>query len=243
MDELTQAVCEKRIYTEEANTHEHMYGQFLFPLKGLLSMETDNGMLELDGNHAFYLAPSRRHTFSSSSHNECLTLDIPSHYFSGSLTSLEEQYIDLNEQWKSIRYLLLEEAYQDRSSAALTQLVRFIGTKLKKNRYASVQYIHDHFASKVDLELLAKIEHYHPSYYSAWFKKVTGKKVSTYIHHVRLEESKRLLLETSWSITNISQEVGYEYPSSFTRLFVQYTGCSPQHYRKIMKLDKKELHS
>lgn len=239
MENLTQVVCEKRIYTEEANTHQHAYGQFLFPLKGLLSMETDNGMLELDGNHAFYLPPSRRHTFSSPSSNECLTLDIPEHYLSDPISSLDEQYVDLNEQWKSIRYLLLEEASQDRSSAALSQLVQFIGTKLKKKPYASVQYIHDHFASKIDLDRLAKIEHYHPSYYSAWFKKVTGKKVGTYIHHVRLEESKRLLLETSWSITNISQEVGYEYPSSFTRLFGQHIGCSPHHYRTIMKLDKK----
>jgi AraC-like DNA-binding protein len=48
--------------------------------------------------------------------------------------------------------------------------------------------------------------------------------------HVRRRQAEQLL-ETSMSLADISQELGYTEQSAFTRAFRKWTGCSPSEYR------------
>jgi hypothetical protein len=48
---------------------------------------------------------------------------------------------------------------------------------------------------------------------------------------MRLDEAKRLLLNTQLSITDISFEVGYNSLSTFTRRFTQRVGLGPREFR------------
>ncbi|MBW4084713.1 AraC family transcriptional regulator [Paenibacillus sp. S150] len=68
---------------------------------------------------------------------------------------------------------------------------------------------------------------------TAWFKKITGVTPSAYILELRMKAAKLLLRGTSRPISSISEEVGYEYAASFSRLFTRYEGMSPQSYRKL----------
>jgi YesN/AraC family two-component response regulator len=106
-----------------------------------------------------------------------------------------------------------------------------VSSKLHSSNPASIDYIHKHFKESIRLETLAKIEHYHPVYYSAWFKKKTGKSPKVYISELRLKEAKHLLISTGWSMSKISEELGFENSSSFTRWFASCEGISPQKYR------------
>ncbi len=67
------------------------------------------------------------------------------------------------------------------------------------------------------------------------YKAQTGTTMSKYIQTSRVELAKKLLLETDLSINEITEQVGYEYALSFTRLFKKYEQVSPSEYRQINK--------
>lgn len=234
--DTNQTICEKRTYSEALCTHDHHYGQLLFPLQGSMHIQTARQSLKLQGDSLFYLPPDCTHTFHSPERNEFLVLDIPKFFLFQAERNTQDEgmYMNLNEQWKSLRFLLLEETHRDSRSTALTHLVQYISHSLIRPQYRSIRYIHDHYADRLTVKQLAEMEHYHPAYYRAWFYKVTGMNPTTYIHHVRLKAAKYLLKETDWTITTIAREVGYDYPASFTRLFVRYEGQTPQVYRKML---------
>jgi len=167
------------------------------------------------------------HDYRSMDRNEFLILDVPAHYLPEHTTNM---HIQLDKQWSAIRYLLLEEANMDQGSS-LMDLARYVVSKLQTSNPASIDYIHNHFKEPIKLETLAKIEHYHPVYYSSWFKKKTGKSLKSYVSELRLQEAKNFLVSTSWSMSKISEELGFENSSSFTRWFGNCEGVAPQKYR------------
>ncbi|MCJ7986345.1 hypothetical protein MUB16_24110 [Priestia sp. OVL9] len=40
----------------------------------------------------------------------------------------------------------------------------------KKQTFKSIDYLHANFNQELNIESLAKLENYHPVYFSAWFK-------------------------------------------------------------------------
>jgi transcriptional regulator GlxA family with amidase domain len=63
------------------------------------------------------------------------------------------------------------------------------------------------------------------------FTKASGITPINYVHALRLEEAKQMLETTDLPIDAIANEVGYEDPSFFSRLFRRETGLTPAHYR------------
>ncbi|MEK4299408.1 AraC family transcriptional regulator [Oceanobacillus sp. FSL W8-0428] len=228
MERSQQIVCEKRSYSREFHSHQHEFGQFLFPLHGSLDIRTQQQKINLGPDYCFYLPPNFQHHYRSVDRNEFLILDIPLHYLSDGSESI---HIRLDEHWTSIRYLLLEEAASKNDLSPLSDLTRYIAKKLQTSNPPSIDYIHRHFKEPIRIETLAKIEHYHPVYYSEWFKKRTGKSPKAYILELRLQEAEHLLLSTGWSMSRISEELGFENASSFTRWFVRHKGTAPKKYR------------
>lgn len=225
---MERITCEKRSYSREFHSHQHEFGQFLFPLQGSLDIETKWQEIKLDPDHCFYLPPGFDHNYRSMDRNEFLILDIPAPYLPEETSSM---YIQLDQQWSSIRYLLLGEAGNQGDTSSLADLTRYVTSKLQVAKPPSIDYIHKHYKESIRLETLAQIEHYHPAYYSAWFKKKTGKSPKGYISDLRLKEAKHLLMSTSWSMSVISGELGFENSSSFTRWFTRSEGIAPQKYR------------
>ncbi|WP_164716375.1 helix-turn-helix domain-containing protein [Paenibacillus whitsoniae] len=59
----------------------------------------------------------------------------------------------------------------------------------------------------------------------------TGYPLHDYIHRLKMEETKRLLLSTDLPIKEIAETLGYADESYFSRLFKKYAGLAPKHYR------------
>lgn len=70
-----------------------------------------------------------------------------------------------------------------------------------------------------------------PNYLGDLLRSETGKNAQEHIHYHLLEKAKTLLAVTGSSISEISYELGFEYPQSFCKLFKQKTGISPTEYR------------
>ncbi|MGN7360875.1 AraC family transcriptional regulator [Paenibacillus sp. SAF-054] len=229
---MNHLTCEKRSYTRKLTSHQHEFGQFLFPLKGSLDLQTKQQEITLNPDYCFYIPPRSIHNFHSMDRNEFLILDIPTQYLPDNTHDMK---IRLDPQWASIRYLLLEEAKSPDNRSSLENLTRYVANKLEISMPPSMEYIHNHYKEPIRLETLAQIEHYHPVYYSSWFKKKTGKSPKAYINELRLKEAKHLLQSTAWSMSEISEELRLENSSSFTRWFVNCEGISPQKYRMLHK--------
>lgn len=95
----------------------------------------------------------------------------------------------------------------------------------------AIQYISKKFAEPLTLEEVANHVHLNPAYFSTLFKQSTGSNFKEYLNMVRIEESKRLLSNTDYSLIDIAIAVGYEDQSYFSKVFKKYTGLTPKQYR------------
>src|SRR5678816_1729202 len=76
-----------------------------------------------------------------------------------------------------------------------------------------------------DMSRVAYLSEFH---FNRVFHQITGLPPAKFISAMRLDEAKRLLLNTHLSITDICFEVGYNSLSTFTRRFTQQVGLGPR---------------
>ena len=73
-----------------------------------------------------------------------------------------------------------------------------------------------------------------PKYFGDLVKKETGKTAQEYIQLKLINAAKEKIFDTSKSISEVAYELGFKYPSHFTRLFKQQVGVSPNVYRSTL---------
>lgn len=94
-------------------------------------------------------------------------------------------------------------------------------------------YIDEHYAKKgLTLLEVAQQIHVSPNYLSYLFKKYMGCNLWEYVVKLRMEESRRLLLNTDLRRYEIAERVGYESPEHFSKMFKKYFGASPSELKK-----------
>lgn len=84
----------------------------------------------------------------------------------------------------------------------------------------SVQNMADHFAISA-------------SYLKRQFKEQTGKTITDFLNHYRMEQAKHLLRTTNMKLKDIVQKIGYFDVPSFIRKFKQAFKVTPGEYRKL----------
>ncbi|EET87064.1 transcriptional regulator, AraC family [Clostridium carboxidivorans P7] len=233
--------CERRIYNSKISTHTHEYGQLILPLLGMLSIETTYKRLKLKDDSLFFLPPDCEHTFNAYNSNEFLVLDIPDKMLNEYDMKKMRGGKDFlfNEKWKAIRYLLLSETDNNKSSSSINNLFLYFYNLITMENFPnSIKYINENFTENIDLKKLSDIEHYNVSYYSEWFKNNMNVSPIEYVQNLRVKKAKEFLLNTNLTILQISQMVGYEHNSSFTKVFKHIEKISPSEFRKkIQKID------
>jgi AraC family transcriptional regulator len=96
-------------------------------------------------------------------------------------------------------------------------------------------YIEEHLNETLELEVLAKIARISPYYFHRLFRVYLNETVADYVKRLRLQRAAQHLQYSNTPITDIALEIGYETPSSFTKVFNQVMGQSPSKYRKAMQ--------
>lgn len=120
----------------------------------------------------------------------------------------------------------------------LHQVCEYINSKRKEqgNEFYSgvIKYIEDNY-SDPNLSVLAIGEHFKmtPSYLSRLFKEKTGQSLLDYIHRTRIDKARKLLKESSSTISEIGNQIGYNDDNTFTRVFKKYEGITPGKYKDI----------
>lgn len=70
------------------------------------------------------------------------------------------------------------------------------------------------------------------SYLNQLFQKEMELSCAEYLKQARMKRAKELLLDPSFSIKEVSSHVGFDNPDSFSTVFKQYWGESPQAFRR-----------
>ncbi len=73
---------------------------------------------------------------------------------------------------------------------------------------------------------------YSAKYFGELVKTETGRTAKDFINERLLRSAKILLDDDTLSITQVSQQLGFEYPQHFVRFFKTQTGKTPSEYRK-----------
>lgn len=85
----------------------------------------------------------------------------------------------------------------------------------------------------ISLHDMSRVAYLSTFHFNRVFHQITGLPPNKFVSAMRLDEAKRLLLNTQMSVTDICFEVGYTSLSTFTRLFNQRVGLGPREFRYL----------
>ena len=94
------------------------------------------------------------------------------------------------------------------------------------------RFMQEHLTEDVSLSVLAETFHLNPQYISQLFKSEIGVNFLAYLTNIRMERAKTLLLTTSLSIAEVSEQSGYADYRVFTKVFKKSEGVTPSQYRR-----------
>lgn len=152
------------------------------------------------------------------------------------LRTLVEEIKNEDENYEAITQNLLEililnilrrtkKKIQIKATKKVTKECRFIE-----------QYINEHFAEDISLQKLSDLTYLNKYYIVHVFKKYKGLSPINYLIERRIEEAKNLLETTNYSVSKISDIIGFSSQSYFSQTFKKEMNMTPNQYRK--RIDK-----
>ncbi len=96
----------------------------------------------------------------------------------------------------------------------------------------ALKYIDNHFSENtISMNGVAKEFDISPSYFSAVFSQEVGQTFVEYLTQKRMDEARRLLLQSDMRSSDIAAAAGYKDPHYFSYIFKKTQGCTPRDFR------------
>jgi len=95
-----------------------------------------------------------------------------------------------------------------------------------------ISYINGHYMENLTCQTLGKHFHYHPNYLNQLIKTTLGMSLHKYISNTKIHYANILLTQTSDSISDIAEKLGFSSISRFYSFYRSNTGYSPTEWRK-----------
>ncbi len=127
----------------------------------------------------------------------------------------------LSETWS----LLIKELWENPDNQVIT------GTEQTNRLRNMIAFINQHYSEKVTLSEISKTAGVSEREAARCFKKNIGQSPMEYLINYRLNQSKKLLLETDMTITDICQQCGFSDSAYFGKVFRKTYGMTPSKYR------------
>lgn len=97
-------------------------------------------------------------------------------------------------------------------------------------------FVRDHYAdNSLSVSAIARSFNLSPAYLSRTFKRVFGVGLASYIEYIRIREAKELLLNTTASVHEIAERVGFNSVLTLNRTFRRQEGTTAGRLRKSLK--------
>lgn len=95
-----------------------------------------------------------------------------------------------------------------------------------------IKYVENHFAERIALKEVAKMINLSPYHFCKTFKKLTGRTFIDFLNLYRVNEAEELLRNTTLTITEIADKIGFCNINYFDRIFKKYKRYSPSKCRR-----------
>ncbi|WP_340026370.1 AraC family transcriptional regulator [Paenibacillus sp. FSL K6-1096] len=153
--------------------------------------------------------------------------------FRNDLPDLGGENLWLDEQYQKLMQALLH-VHQNMSHEMNTVPGTRPATREELFRRLTIayEYLHAYYNHNVTLEEVSKVACLSKNHLIRSFRHFFQRTPHQFIIEKRMLEAQRLLAQTEISVTEISLRLGFENVSSFSKIFKQRTGCSPQMFRK-----------
>jgi AraC family transcriptional activator of pobA len=139
----------------------------------------------------------------------------------------ENEIADLN----IVQSCLITLFYEMNKNAVKTKQ-NISAASILSNKFKEL--IHANIKSHHQVNYYASLLHISPNHLNKSVKSETGKTAAKWIEETVLLEAKYLLFQTTFSISEIAIEVGFEDHSYFSRFFKKHENITPVQYRKLI---------
>ncbi|KRE86320.1 AraC family transcriptional regulator [Paenibacillus sp. Soil766] len=201
--------------------HFHTYGAWDEYMDMDACLQNQNSLIEDHKQKAFL------------NHAEVNSIFIPK-YMKLNHKALEilEYFFDLEQEARSQRNWRKQNTFQlfmqhiNRELISTTDMTAFhLAEKVEL-------FIRQNYTKKISNALLQEHLNYHPNYIAKCMLKVFGMTPNDYLLQFRIEQSKKLLIQTNWTMTRVAEESGFQHASYFSHCFSTKEGISPLNFRK-----------
>jgi AraC-like DNA-binding protein len=132
--------------------------------------------------------------------------------------------------------ILLDLAEESRAQRLSTIRLRPICRIEEQHRIEKIcDYLECHSDQKTNFVQLSKQIHMDQTSLCRFFKRATGRTMTTYVNELRLGAASELLTNTDLSILDIALRVGFDNYSHFCRQFKRMKGCTPRILRTLFR--------
>jgi AraC family transcriptional regulator len=97
----------------------------------------------------------------------------------------------------------------------------------------AIETMQQNLGERLTIDDMARSAMFSKFHFSRVFQRVTGVSPGRFLSAMRLEEAKRLLVSTSFTVADISHRVGYNSVGTFSSRFRSSVGVSPTTYRQF----------
>ncbi|GGG66901.1 AraC family transcriptional regulator [Paenibacillus radicis (ex Gao et al. 2016)] len=254
LPELELHKIENEFYNSP-HSHDNRY-QITVPVKGSCDFNYENRDMALGTGEGLILSPADRHSFHMGSDSSIIIViakdDRIGRAFESTPAKLRPfdpaDMLGYFHRWAS-NILALEHmdplAVQETQSLALEDLQSMLtagghrreepaalAERLSdRNALQVLDYIRAHYTEQLDIDQLAAIALQSRYHFIRSFKLAVGVTPYQYVLQLRVEEAKRQLRMSEHTVTDISYNVGFSSPSQFYRVFMKFSGVTPESYR------------
>ena len=140
------------------------------------------------------------------------------------------------------KFGIYSEIHVTRTFASLSEIVKYnlqepVSTDSKSEEIIekALRYMRHHYFREITLEDVAKYINRSKEYFCSYYKRNTGENFLDTLTRHRIEMSKKLLTNTTLTINQVAESVGYKSSSYFHKTFKNLCGLPPSEYRKKNK--------
>jgi AraC-like DNA-binding protein/mannose-6-phosphate isomerase-like protein (cupin superfamily) len=233
---------------DEAGFHEHPVGQLLFAEKGLLHIEYPDRKILLPTQYCSWIPPSKPHRLRAGSPNLFIRAIYSESRFCKNkvfandavfpLSNVLKEMIRYTAKWNDIQE---DSVYETTFITAIRQMIPDeMASAIKMEVPVTehpvvsriVSYVNENFGDEIRIETVSKLFGLSGRTLHRLFVKELGQSFSTYLIFFRVIKAVELLTGGKHTIKEITYLVGYNSIPSFSSIFKQVIGDSPQGFLK-----------
>lgn len=216
-----------------------------FKAEGVTYYSQNGKQIRSDKNCVLLIPKGGRYTWKCEAAGECLMIDFDAPETGDAIQSIE---ISDSSEYLTAFSKIERSMRLDNPMGHLEAMQQLYGillllTRAANKKYAprdkqeilipAMDYLLEHYSDpRITNDLLAELCGVSTVYFRKIFETVYGTSPIRYLHHLRIEKAKGMLLSDFDTVGRVAGSVGYGSIYHFSKMFRSYTGFSPTEFVK-----------